>query len=90
MMGSTSMCNHVISQNKLRAPEDYADTFRVIGEAGAFEKEFIENLSRMARFRNRLVHIYWEVDDDLVYSMLNKHIKDMEKFTKSIMAFLSG
>jgi len=84
------MCNHVISRNKLRAPEDYADTFKVMGEAGAFEKEFMEKLCKMARFRNRLVHIYWEVDDELVYSILSEHIKDMEKFTKEFMAFLSG
>ncbi len=84
------VCNHVISRNKLRAPEDYADTFKVMSEAGAFEKEFMEELSKMARFRNRLVHIYWEVDDELVYSMLSEHIKDMEKFTEEFMAFLSG
>lgn len=83
-------CNHVISRNKLRAPEDYADTFKVMSEAGAFEKEFMEKLSKMARFRNRLVHIYWEVDDELVYSMLSEHIKDMEEFTEEFMAFLSG
>jgi len=44
----------------------------------------------MARFRNRLVHIYWEVDDELIYSMLTEHIKDMEEFTEGFMAFLSG
>lgn len=84
------MCNHVISRNRLRAPEDYADTFKVMGEVGAFEKEFIEKLSKMAKFRNRLVHIYWEVDDELVYSILGEHIEDMERFTETIMVFLSG
>jgi uncharacterized protein YutE (UPF0331/DUF86 family) len=48
-------------QDRLRVPEDYADTFSIIGEAGRFSKEFVEKLTRMARFRNRLVHIYWEV-----------------------------
>ena len=52
--------NHVISLNKLRVPEDYADTFQIVGEVGRFPGEFIEKLKRMARFRNRLVHIYWE------------------------------
>jgi len=84
------VCNHVISRNKLRVPEDYADTFNVMGEVGAFEEDFVDRLSKMARFRNRLVHIYWEVDDELVYSILGEHIKDMERFTESIMVFLSG
>ena len=61
-----------------------------MGDAGAFEEDFVDRLSKMARFRNRLVHIYWEVDDELIYSMLTEHIKDMEEFTEGFMAFLSG
>ena len=84
------MCNHVISRNRLRAPEDYADTFRIMGEVGAFEEDFVDRASKMARFRNRLVHIYWEVDDETVCSMLSDHVNDMQKFTERFMAFLSG
>ena len=51
------MCNHVISKNKLRVPENYADTFKVMGEAGVFSKELVAKLAEMAKFRNRLVHI---------------------------------
>jgi len=45
------MCNHLISRNGYRAPDDYADTFAVLGEQGAFEKAFMESLKEMARFR---------------------------------------
>ena len=83
------MCNHVISRNKLRVPDDYADTFKVIGEAGAFDREFVARLMRMARFRNRLVHIYWEVDDEVIYGVLREHINDMEQFTQRFTIFLS-
>jgi uncharacterized protein YutE (UPF0331/DUF86 family) len=55
---SIDMCNHIISQNSYRAPEDYADTFKVMGEEGAFDEEFSEELMKMAKFRNRLVHLY--------------------------------
>lgn len=34
------ICNHIISQNGYRVPEDYADTFQVLGEQGAFDKDF--------------------------------------------------
>lgn len=30
------MCNHIISRNGHRAPEDYADAFVVLGEKRAF------------------------------------------------------
>ena len=82
------MCNHVIAQNRLRTPEDYADTFRVMHEAGAFSDELFSRLVEMARFRNRLVHIYWEVDDELVYQILREDISDLEDFMEQFLEFL--
>jgi len=55
---------------KLSSEVFAALTFNLMSEVGAFEEDFVDRLSKMARFRNRLVHIYWEVDDELVYSIL--------------------
>ena len=87
--GSIDMCNHVISMNKLRAPDDYADTFRILGELDIFSKDFVKKLVEMARFRNRLVHIYWEVDDELIHSILCEDIEDIEKFIDKFTKFLT-
>ena len=62
--GAIDLSNHVIVKNGFRTPEDYADTFKVLSERGAFDEEFTKTLSQMARFRNRLVHIYWEIDNE--------------------------
>ncbi len=82
--GTIDICNHLISMNKLRAPEDYADSFRVIGDSGILKNDFVKRLVEMARFRNRLVHIYWEVDDELIYSFINEDISDIKNFIKQI------
>ena len=82
------MCTHVISRNGYRAPEDYADTFRVMGEEGAFGLEFSVELCNMARFRNRLVHLYWEVDDKQVYDIFQGRLDDFKKFLDFIARFL--
>lgn len=42
----------------------------------------------MAKFRNRLVHIYWEVDDAVVYEILREDIDDIEKFMHNFAEFL--
>jgi len=81
---SLDICNHIISRNRFRIPEDYADTFRIMGEEGILDKKFVEKLIEMARFRNRLVHIYWEVDDEMVYNMLQEDIQDIEKFIQKL------
>ena len=46
------MCNHVISRNGFRAPEDYGDAFRVMNEEGALEQDFSDCLSMFCRSVN--------------------------------------
>ncbi len=82
------LCNHIISQNAYRAPEDYADTFQVLGEQGVFGEDFLKVLKDMARFRNRLIHLYWEIDDDQVYEILKSRLGDFKAFLSQIGAFL--
>jgi uncharacterized protein YutE (UPF0331/DUF86 family) len=43
----------------------------------------------MAKFRNRLVHIYWNVDDNQLYEYLKKNISDYKKFLESVAIFLN-
>ncbi|MBS3749552.1 MAG: DUF86 domain-containing protein [Candidatus Thermoplasmatota archaeon] len=74
------LCNHVISKNRLRPPEDYADTFLVMMEEDFFPEKFTEKLMQMARFRNRLVHIYWKIDVDLLYTILQEDLSDFNRF----------
>jgi uncharacterized protein YutE (UPF0331/DUF86 family) len=82
------MCNHVISRNGYRIPEDYADTFQVMGEVGALDVAFTDELRNMAKFRNRLVHIYWGVDDQQLHEILKTHLGDFKKFLDSMANFL--
>ena len=85
---SIDMCNHIISRNGYRVPEDYGDTFKVMAEEGAFDQSFSEELVKMAKFRNRLVHLYWEIDDIRLYTILEDHLGDLKKFLNSIASFL--
>jgi len=82
------ICNHIISQNGYRAPEDYADTFQVLGEQGIFDKDFLRTLKDMARFRNRLFHLYREVDDEQVFEILQSRLDDFKTFLGNIAVFL--
>jgi uncharacterized protein YutE (UPF0331/DUF86 family) len=82
------ICNHIISQNGYRAPEDYADTFQVLAENGALEEAFTKTLKEMAKFRNRLTHLYWEVDNEQVFEILHHRLNDFKTFLDRVSAFL--
>lgn len=82
------LCNHVIARNRFRVPEDYGDTFRVMAEVGALSAEFAEELVKMGKFRNRLVHLYWEVDERQIHQILCNRISDFDKFISAMAAYL--
>ena len=42
----------------------------------------------MARFQNRLVHLYWEVDDEQLYEILQERLDDFKKFLDAMARFL--
>lgn len=78
------ICNYLIAKNNLRVPEDYADTFKVMVENRLIAKDFSSNLTAMARFRNRLVHRYWDIDTEQLYNILKYNLGDLDRFLTEI------
>jgi uncharacterized protein YutE (UPF0331/DUF86 family) len=75
---------HIIAAEGFRAPKDYADSFKVLEEKNVFGQELGVKLRQMAKFRNRLVHLYGEIDDKYVYEFIKKDLKDILEFKKVI------
>ncbi len=86
--GAVDLCNHIIAKNGLRTAEDYADTFKVMNEQKAFDQEFTNLLIQMARFRNRLVHIYWDIDDQELFRIIQVRLGDIKRFLKEYGFFI--
>lgn len=82
------IANHIIASEKYRSPEDYSDSFRVLNEREIVPNSLISRLIEMAKFRNRIVHVYWEVDEDLVYDIIQNYLSDFELFIQSILKVL--
>jgi len=78
------VANHIIASERFRVPKDYADSFKVIEEEGLVSGELGKRLQQMAKFRNRLVHLYGDIDDKNVHQYINKDVKDLVEF-KSIV-----
>jgi len=84
------IANHIISRRGLRAAEDYADTFKVMSESGIIAPDFALELQKMARFRNRLVHLYWEVDAEELFRILQSRLGDFEAYIAAIGQSIGG
>ena len=86
--GAIDICNHIVAKAGGRAPNDYADCFAILGELGVLTDEFVEKLKRMAKFRNLLVHLYWQVDNRKVFSILREDIFDIKKYLQRVEEFI--
>lgn len=78
------LANHIIASERFRVPGSHADSFAVLLENGLLSAELADSLRAMARFRNRLVHLYWDVDDQLVAGYLATSLDDFEHFARAV------
>lgn len=81
--------NHLIAEKKLGLPKEYGDVFRILEEKGVFSKEYTTKFVEMAKFRNLLVHIYWKVDNEKLYSILKENLEDFNIFTEAVRKYLT-
>lgn len=72
--------SHVISSEGYSPPTSYGDVFRVLGDEGVITRELAERLMAMARFRNVLVHLYADVNEDRVLQILRESLVDLDEF----------
>jgi len=78
------VCNHLVARGSGRAPESYADCFARLAELGAIDRHLAGRLGRMARFRNLLVHLYWQVDDRRVYQIIHGDLGDLDVYRTQV------
>lgn len=69
-------------------PETYADIFIQLETLGIIDKTFCDRLVIMAKFRNRLVHLYWEIEKDKLYGIIQDNLEDFSIFQQNIVAYL--
>lgn len=76
-------------ERPIKAPETYADIFIELRNSGIIESDLADNLVDMARFRNRLVHIYWDIDTDVVYQILQENLDDFRKIQEVVVVYFN-
>ena len=82
------IAGHIVADQNLGSPQDYRETFRLLGAHKIISKPLSKKLQDWAGFRNILVHDYIRLDLDRVYDKLHNDIHDIERFAKRFASFL--
>ena len=81
---TANICSHIAAKKLQKGVETSAECFELLEKEKLINKELSTDLRKMARFRNILVHRYWEVDEKKVYQYAKENLVDFEKFIEII------
>lgn len=78
-------CTHVVAREGWGLPKAYAETIEVAAQHGLVPAEMKETYKAMVRFRNRVVHLYDQVDADEVWDIIQNHLGDFKPFIAAMV-----
>lgn len=82
------IAHHIIAEEGYRTAKDNYDAFVVLNEERILPDDFMAVLRQMVSFRNRVVHLYWNVDDAIVYDIVQRNLGDFTTFADHILRFV--
>ena len=81
---AASLCNHILAKTASQAPVSYGECFEGLRLVHRLDDQLTARLVQMARFRNLLVHRYWDVDPGRVLTYARESQADFEVYLKAI------
>lgn len=80
--------NHVIATQGFPKPLRLADCITILGREEVLPMEFAQKILPMVGLRNRLVHLYLEINHERMYDILTKELNDFERFARYIVEYM--
>ncbi|MCK4383391.1 MAG: DUF86 domain-containing protein [Candidatus Lokiarchaeota archaeon] len=77
--------NHIVTLNNKEKPETFTDIVKILTKHEIISNELETQLTRMVKFRNLLGHLYLEIDNEIIYDILQNNLKDFNSFKKAIL-----
>ncbi|WP_394295106.1 type VII toxin-antitoxin system HepT family RNase toxin [Pyrococcus horikoshii] len=71
-------------------PGSYSECFLELSKIGVISRELADDLSKMAKFRNILLHQYRRIDDEVVYEIIMKDIPLTLRTLREVMEYVEN
>lgn len=81
---SLSLCYHISAKKLKKVPKEYAECFEILSEQKIISNELGIELIKMARFRNMLVHVYWKIDYQIIFDIIQDKLDNLREFSKNM------
>ena len=74
------VCVHIAAKKFNKGVSAFGECFEIMEKEGVLEKSLADKLRKMAKFRNKLIHRYWEIEDKNILEYTRKDVGDFEDF----------
>lgn len=79
------ICAHIVSREGWGLPKSYREAVILAAEHGIIPKDMQDTYEQMARFRNRLVHLYDTVDAAEIWNIVQNNLGDLGPFVSEVV-----
>lgn len=92
IQSSIDLAAHIVADESLGVPAELRENFNLLSAKGILSDELTLRLRKMVGFRNIAIHEYDTIDNDILKSILQNNLKDIEEFYVVISEYfgLSG
>jgi uncharacterized protein YutE (UPF0331/DUF86 family) len=82
------LANHVVKVYKLGIPISSGESFKLLARQNVIAAGLAQRMQRMVGFRNIAVHLYQELDLDVVEKVITSGLDDVLSYADTVLAYL--
>ena len=80
---------HLVRTTGAATPTDYYESFIALGQAGVIPRDLAERLAPAAGLRNRLVHEYDDIDDEIVLKAVSEARESLREYVAVVERYVT-
>ncbi|MBN2341816.1 MAG: DUF86 domain-containing protein [Deltaproteobacteria bacterium] len=86
---SVDIAMHIISQlSEAPTASSMGDAFSVLQQQGIIADSTTNRMKKAVGFRNTAVHAYQQIDVNIIYAIITRHLDDFRTFAKEMVVYL--
>lgn len=79
-----NVCVHIAAKKFSKGISSFGECFEVLEKEKFLPEDLAFKLRKMVKFRNKLIHRYWEIDDEKILEYTRKDLGDFSDFMKAV------
>ncbi len=83
------ICTHIVARLRIGVPNDDRETLALLEDKGLLPSTHVATYQSMNAFRNRVVHLYQDVNMREIYRILQEDLDDFRMFIADVQTIIA-